>query len=172
MRLLLLTDSDIQTFVGGVRIGPLTPDATRGETIIKPRQINLMIAPNIGIDRYFSSHAAEATIPVVIAFYDHFTAESSNASASPNVTAYDYFEHIQKILANGTEGAGDGRIVNPDDPTNPAATLKYLNITSPTFRTLLMGASVGSGENQNIARCYAAIAAYETRETSGREGRA
>src|SRR4051812_23062659 len=123
MKLLLDADSDIQAFEGGVRIGPLVPDATNGDSVIKPRQINLMIAPNIGLDSYLSSHVSNTVIPVVIAFYDFFAKESVSA-ASPNLLAYDYFEHIQSVLMAGTEGNGDGKIVNPDDPTNPAAILK------------------------------------------------
>jgi hypothetical protein len=122
MRLLLVSDADIADptkFRGGVHVGPLVPDATDGDPIIAPRQINLMFAPNLVIDQFFSSHAGQATIPVIIAFYAPYSKEAINVSTGVN--EYDYFEHIQKVLANGTEGAGNGKIVNPDDPTNPSA---------------------------------------------------
>jgi hypothetical protein len=173
MRLLLVSDADIADptkFRGGVHVGPLVPDATDGDPIIAPRQINLMFAPNLVIDQFFSSHAGQATIPVIIAFYAPYSKEAINVSSGVN--EYDYFEHIQKVLANGTEGVGNGKIVNPDDPTNPSAILKYLNVAAPTFRTTLMGVAVNSEKQENIARCYAAIAVYETREDIVTRGRA
>jgi hypothetical protein len=174
IKLALLADSDIGDklkFAGGVNIGPLTPDPTKGDQLIVPRQINLMIAPNIEFEANRTSGISDSAIPVVIAFYDFMTYEASDA-VSPNLLPWDYFEHIQKVLMKGSDGNNQGKIVNPDDPNNVSAVHKYLNTAAPGFRTIVMGTVVtidstdsdGQKRQDAVARCYAMIAGYETQQ--------
>lgn len=160
---IFLADADVVAdFVGGVHVGPLTPDAQHGTATIVPRQINLMLAPS-GLFVPGVSGVTDATIGIVIAVYDHFTHESV-ATGSPNVNPWDRLSYLQTLMLDGSDRDGSGKFVNPDDPDSQFPTTRILNTTIPEFRTVAMGIPVHVSEKQKtVARVYAMLATFEAR---------
>ena len=166
IKALYAADTDITAdFAGGVNVGPLTANAESGDSIIVPRQINVILAPN-GIFTPGVSGVTDSEIAVIVAMFDHFT-EEPVTTGTGNVNSIDRLVYLRRKLSNGSESDGTGKLVNTDDPTNPSPIIKYLNTTKPVFTTVAMDVPT----KDRSARMYAFLAVYETRRDNTTEAR-
>lgn len=163
LRLLYLADQDVKALVGdNVRLGPASedPDAEK-DHIVRPRQINVMLAPDFGIEVEVGG-TGNQFIPLVTAYYDHPNA-AAYKPGEPN-NPISVLVHLQKLQAQGS-GEGNpiafnnqGKLINPDNPTSTDTIERYLTVAPPDIRTLRMGTKLPG----NVARLFAFLSIYLT----------
>lgn len=163
LRNLYLDDPIVQDIVGDhVYLGPASEDPdTEKNHIIRPRQINVMLAPDFGFEVEVGG-VGNQFVPLVTAYYDHPN-DAPYTPGAPN-NPISVLIHLQKLQAQGSgEGTpiqfnNQGKLINPDAPTSTDPVQRYLNVLSPDFRTLRMGTRLP----KNVARLFAFLSIYVT----------
>jgi hypothetical protein len=161
VKLLFESDDEFNAeFPGGCHVGPFTPTVIGdGDATVKARQVNILIPPN---SRRFQGVGGFANVikGLVVVIYD---SPDNRPYDMGSVTPVCRMRYLQHLINAGSDDNGKGKIVDPDaEITTPFNPLHYLNNDAPEFTDTLMGTLL----DENVARVYAFLAQFRTRETA------
>lgn len=166
----LLADADVATGRWGGRayLAPLIGD----DGSITCPQIGMIYLPASFVPGV--SNVSDTTVSILITLYEQF---SKDPVTKGSTSAKDYVEHIQKIISKGSLTGNPnplkpGLILDPDDVSGGTASLRWLNVTTATYKELLPVVRIDPKTQMPKMTGYAFVATFETRIDDGTRARA